>query len=256
MTDQGFNFGFDQTETAQPTQPTQTAQPGGFDFGFDKTQDTEQTAQKNPRYHNPGGIAQAGPGAWLRDDGSTVLKRQDGAVLQSQDGGTTWEPYQAREGDYQIRKGGPVVNLMSAGQQPGTITHHNPIVPLPGEDFKDTMKRAVEAGKKVTPEQLKEENDENVRNAPATLATALALGATGPVIYGGAKGVSVLKQALVGGDSQILGHPENLMTPESRKAHPYWAGAAETVGGLSGPENAAMLIGSGVLGKLPGAASR
>ncbi len=164
--------------------------------------------------------------------------------------------YVPKIGDYQIRKGGPVINIITAGQKPGTITVHNPIVPLPGEEFEDTMKRAVEAGKSVTPEQIKEEQDEAVRNAPGTLASAFALGATGPVIYGGAKGISILKQAIVGGDSQILGHPENLLTPESKKAHPYWAGALELGGSLSNPETAAMLIGSGGLGKLPGAAQK
>lgn len=163
---------------------------------------------------------------------------------------------EAHTGDYQIRKGGPVINVITAGQKPGTITHHNPIMPLPGEDFNDTMKRAIDAAKSVTPEQIKEDEDESLKEAPGTLASAVALGATGPVVYGGAKGVSILKQAIVGGDSQILGHPENLMTPESRKAHPYWAGALETAGGLSSPENAAMMIGTGALSKLPGTASK
>jgi hypothetical protein len=217
-----------------------------------------------PRYHTPKSLSGeisdkgflSGIGSWLRDDGSTVLKRADGQTLQSSDGGTTWGQYQPQEGDYQTKKGGPIVNLISAGQKPGTITHYNPIVPLPGEDFKDTMKRAVDAGKKITPEQLKEDEDQNLMEAPGTLASAVALGATGPVIYGGAKGVSVLKQAIVGGDSQVLGHPENLMTPEYKKAHPYWAGAAEMAGGLSSPENAAMMIGTGKLGSLPGPAAK
>src|SRR6266550_1672801 len=125
-----------------------------------------------------------------------------------------------------------------------------------GEDFQGTMKRAVEAGKRVTPEQIKEEGEEDLMNAPGTMATAASLGAVGPVVYGGAKGVSVLKQAIVGGDSQILGHPENMMTPESRKAHPYWAGALETIGGLSTPEMASMMIGGGALNKLPGPAAK
>src|SRR5258708_19451893 len=46
------------------------------------------------------------------------------------------------------------------------------------------------------------------------------------------------------------------MTPESRKAHPYWAGAMETLGNLYTPENAAMLIGSGKLRRLPGPAAK
>src|SRR5258708_6839819 len=162
----------------------------------------------------------------------------------------------ARPGDYQTQKGSPVINVITAGQKPGTITHHNPIMPLPGESFDDTMKRAVDAAKSVTPEQIKEEEEQSLMEAPGTLASAVALGATGPVVYGGAKGVSILKQAIVGGDSQILGHPENLMTPESRKAHPYWAGAMETLGNLSTPENAAMLIGSGKLSRLPGPAAK
>src|SRR6266566_3735824 len=256
----GFNFGFSDTPEQAPQTPAQPVQSGGFDFGF--SQDAPSIEPQ--RYHAPKSLGEeiqdkgflSGVGSWMRDDGSTVLKRHDGQTLQSGDGGETWEPYKPMEGDYQSKKGGPIVNIIAAGQKPGTITHHNPIVPLPGEDFQGTMKRAVEAGKRVTPEQIKEEGEEDLMNAPGTMATAASLGAVGPVVYGGAKGVSVLKQAIVGGDSQILGHPENMMTPESRKAHPYWAGALETIGGLSTPEMASMMIGGGALNKLPGPAAK
>jgi GNAT superfamily N-acetyltransferase len=144
----------------------------------------------------------------------------------------------------------PVINIMTAGQKPGTITVHNPITQLPGETYADTVHRAVDAAKSVTPEQIDEEKEENLLNAPATLATAYTLGRLGPVIYGGAKGMSVLKQAIAGGDSQVVGHPENMMTPDERKAHPYFSGLLEEAGNMSNPEMLAMLVGGGQLSKL------
>ena len=87
-----------------------------------------------------------------------------------------------------------VINVITAGQRPGTITVHNPFTQLEGESYGDFMTRVIDAAKQVTPEQIDEEHEQNLLNAPATLATAYTLGRTGPVIYAGAKGVTILKR--------------------------------------------------------------
>lgn len=48
--------------------------------------------------------------------------------------------------------------------------------------------------------------------------------------------------------------PEAAMTESEKKAHPIATGIAETVGGLTSPENVAILAGTGGFGELPGAA--
>jgi len=54
--------------------------------------------------------------------------------------------------------------------------------------------------------------------------------------------------------SKPLVQPGNAMTPEEREAHPYLATGADFAGSMSSPENLAIMVGSGGLGKLPGPA--
>lgn len=55
------------------------------------------------------------------------------------------------------------------------------------------------------------------------------------------------------GEMQLVS-PEEAMTPTERRAHPFATGALEAAGGMTSPENAAILAASGGLGELPGAA--
>ena len=253
--------------TAAGQQPGQaSAQAPGGSLNWTAAPD-EQPAQKPQQV--PGGkaspIAQAVGDVYGGMWGSLaqrLLGWAEGpppaANAAPQAGPTTSTGYTPHVGDYvspayhreHPNEKPPVINIMTAGQKPGTITVHNPITQQPGETYADTVHRAVDAAKHATPEQVDEEKEENLLNAPATLATAYTLGRLGPVIYGGAKGMSVLKQAIAGGDSQVVGHPENMMTPDERKAHPYFSGLLEEAGNMSNPEMLSMLVGGGQLSKI------
>jgi hypothetical protein len=151
------------------------------------------------------------------------------------------------EGDIQLRKGGPTINLYGSRQTPEEISAANPIVQLPGEDFSDVMDRAAKSGRFVTKRQIEEEERQNLLAAPGVLATAFSLGAAAPA-YLATSAAGVAKQVLVGGDSQLLGHPEELMSEEAKKAHPYVAGSLELAGEFSKPEMLAMMFGGPVEG--------
>lgn len=53
------------------------------------------------------------------------------------------------------------------------------IVPKEGEDFADTMKRAIEYGKTLTPEDIKRQEAADLKRAPLVLAAAPAIGFAG-----------------------------------------------------------------------------
>jgi len=56
------------------------------------------------------------------------------------------------------------------------------------------------------------------------------------------------------GQMQLVS-PEEAMTPAEQRAHPMLTGAGEFAGGLTSPQSAALLAGTGGLGELPGAAA-
>ena len=60
-----------------------------------------------------------------------------------------------------------------------------PIVPKQGEDFSQTMQRAAQAGKTVTPEELQGQAVQGLKMAPAVLAGAGAIGAGGAAALAG-----------------------------------------------------------------------
>jgi hypothetical protein len=91
-------------------------------------------------------------------------------------------------GQYQVSRGEPIVNPIAAGQAPGQITANNPITQLPGETFAGTLQRAIEAGKQVTPAQIQEEHQQNIRKAPFVLAAAPAMGFAQPAAMGAVGG--------------------------------------------------------------------
>lgn len=72
--------------------------------------------------------------------------------------------------------------LPPASSQQSTIPRW-PITPIEGEDFADTMKRAVEAGKSVTPAEMQE--SEKAARDPKKIATVLTAAAlAGPALLG------------------------------------------------------------------------
>ena len=86
-----------------------------------------------------------------------------------------------------------------------------PITPREGESFEQTMNRAVEAGKKVTPEQLAASQHEALRKVPTVLGASLfaapaLLGASviGPEAASGAAGGGILG-GIAGGATAGLG---------------------------------------------------
>lgn len=60
------------------------------------------------------------------------------------------------------------------------------ITPKEGESFADTMKRAAEAGKHVTPEMIQSQTKKGLKEAPVVLAAAPVMGALGTAALGGA----------------------------------------------------------------------
>jgi hypothetical protein len=60
------------------------------------------------------------------------------------------------------------------------------ITPQPGEDFNDTMQRAAQAGQTVTPEEISSQGWKGIKESPAALAAAPAMG------FAGAAGIAGL----------------------------------------------------------------
>lgn len=96
-------------------------------------------------------------------------------------------------GAYQTRKGGPVFNPLAAGQAPNQISADNPIMPLPGETSGETMRRAADVGRQITPGQIAAEHRQNIRRAPIVAAAAPVIGAAGAAgIAGGGEAAGAL----------------------------------------------------------------
>lgn len=140
----------------------------------------------------------------------------------------------------------PSVQQITNPQNTQQLTADTPITPLPGESFAQTMQRARDAAKNMPAQRLQQEMQKEFRTGltqlPSTAATAIGIGAAAP-LYMGTSILSMIKQGTIGGDRQLVGHPENAMSPNFKKAHPYLTGAAELIGGMSTPENSAMLGG-------------
>ena len=71
------------------------------------------------------------------------------------------------------------------GLQGQSLQQRFPIVPQQDEDFSQTMQRAVQAGKTVTPEELQGQAIQGAKMAPAVLAGAGAMGAVGAAALAG-----------------------------------------------------------------------
>lgn len=122
---------------------------------------------------------------------------------------------------------------------------------------------ALKAGGKIdssgwTPDQL---------NANPTIGQRLEKTITGPGMVidpdalKNSRNVELSKMSPVAAAQEIhqaasipLVRPEQAMTPEEQQANPTLHAGLEFAGGLSSPENLAIMVGSGGLGKLPGPA--
>jgi hypothetical protein len=71
------------------------------------------------------------------------------------------------------------------GLQGQSLQQRFPIVPQQDEDFSQTMQRAAQAGKTVTPEELQGQAIQGAKMAPAVLAGAGAMGAVGAAALAG-----------------------------------------------------------------------
>src|SRR6266478_1076063 len=78
-------------------------------------------------------------------------------------------------GSYQARKGGPVVKPGTGEEQDASGLKD--IVPIQGEEFADTMKRAIAYGKTLKPEDIQRQQKTDLRRAPAALAAGPAMAA-------------------------------------------------------------------------------
>jgi hypothetical protein len=104
-------------------------------------------------------------------------------------------------GAYQTRPGAPVQNVRDTGGQQTNYAGLQEIVPKEGETFEDTMRRAIEYGKTVTPDQLHQQAHADLKVAPAVALAAPAIGAAGA---GGIAGTASLA-TLLGAPSAAAG---------------------------------------------------
>lgn len=123
-----------------------------------------------------------------------------------------------------------------------------PITPLPGESFADTMKRAVEAGKSVTPQEIQSSKEEAIKKVPTVLTAALLAGpllllsGTGipEELTGGGIAGAAGSGATSGAASQIANKGlraasgENVFTPQSAKDVAESTLAGGTAGAAAG----------------------
>lgn len=70
--------------------------------------------------------------------------------------------------------------------QKAAFNGNEPITPLPGESFLDTMRRAAAAGKTVTPEQITGQTIQGIKDLPKVGAAAATAGIALPAAMAGA----------------------------------------------------------------------
>lgn len=122
----------------------------------------------------------------------------------------------AKTGAYQTKPGGPIQNangksvsldmstfqpIAGPGEQIG-YSGLKDIVPMEGESFEDTMKRAVEYGKTVTKEDLARQSKADLKRAPLALAAGPVMAAgqlAVPVGAGAALAPSVAEESVATG---------------------------------------------------------
>lgn len=82
-----------------------------------------------------------------------------------------------------------VIAPLAQGMQPDTTSaftgNRFTITPQAGESFSDTMNRAAQAGKTVTPQEISSQGMKGLKESPAVLAVATAIGATLPAMAAG-----------------------------------------------------------------------
>jgi hypothetical protein len=82
-------------------------------------------------------------------------------------------------GNYQTAPGAPTQNVNDPSGRQKNYAGLDEIVPKEGESFSDTMRRAIEYGKTVTPDQLHQQAHADWKVAPAVAAAAPLIGAAG-----------------------------------------------------------------------------
>ena len=114
---------------------------------------------------DPQGVARTIPSNQL-DDAVAAGGKQATKVIDPQ-GNQRWVPNE---------------NLDEAKSAGGTVVNPDGsfvVTPLEGEFFADTMKRAANAGKTVTPQVIQSQTRKGLKEAPVVLAAAPAMGAAG-----------------------------------------------------------------------------
>jgi hypothetical protein len=105
----------------------------------------------------------------------------------------------------------PEDSLPQARSAGGTVVHDDgsfQVTPMAGESFADTMKRAANAGKSVSPEVLRSQTIKGLKEAPAVLAAAPVAGFAGAgalTAVGAAGGMA--PQALKASIEAVKAHP-------------------------------------------------
>lgn len=100
------------------------------------------------------------------------------------------------------------------------------ITPREGESFADTIKRAAQAGKNVTQEQIQSQTKRGLKEAPAVLAAAPVVGAAGSAALAGA-GETLAE--LPGLGKAVLSHLES-RAAEYASQYPHLIALAKSFG--------------------------
>lgn len=106
------------------------------------------------------------------------------------------------------------------------------VKPTEGENFLDTMKRAAAAGKSVTPETITQQTKTGLKEAPAVLAAAPAIGAGGAAALAApgeiAAGLKALLPVGIAGAKALAGWAEK----NPMKAYMLYQLAKEAIPGV------------------------
>lgn len=194
---------------------------------------------------NPGTVPLLGPDGQVR----SVPQDQVSAAIQA--GGKQVTPMLDPQGTRRWVPNDQVEAAQAAGgtpiRQDGSFT----VTPTEGESFSDTMRRAVAAGRTVTPQLIQQQTMTGIKDAPLALGAAATAGVAGPAMLAGAGELGAAVGNLTAPTTQLVRTGAGYMTNWAEAEGPSLARQA-----LSSPvaQQAIRMLGSRGAAFLGGAA--